>query len=142
MASHMFPSEAWASAYKEALNQNANYQQAGKDWTHGAVAMVVTADPELGLPKAMAILLDVHGGECRDATYMDALEANEKSAFTIEGPYARWTALIEAGEDPIKALMQGKFKLTKGHLPTMIRYIESSKQLLVSAQKVDSEFRG
>ena len=42
---------------------------------------------------------------------------------------------------PIKALMQGKLKLTKGHLPTMIRYVESSKQLLSSAQSVQSEFR-
>jgi hypothetical protein len=37
--------------------------------------------------------------------------------------------------------MQGKLKLTKGHLPTMIRYVESSKQLLSSAQSVATEFR-
>jgi hypothetical protein len=37
--------------------------------------------------------------------------------------------------------MQGRFKLTKGHLPTIIRYVESSKQLLASAQTVATEFR-
>ena len=35
----------------------------------------------------------------------------------------------------------GDAKLTKGHLPTMIRYVESSKQLLSSAQGVPTEFR-
>jgi putative sterol carrier protein len=49
--------------------------------------------------------------------------------------------LIIENLDPIKALMQGKLKLTKGHLPTMIRYVESSKQLLSSAQAVQTEFR-
>ena len=52
-----------------------------------------------------------------------------------------WKRLIVENEDPIKSLMQGKFKLTKGHLPTLIRYVESSKQLLASAQNVATQFR-
>ena len=35
-----FPSQAWADAYKEAINANANYKKAAKDWTHGVVAYV------------------------------------------------------------------------------------------------------
>ena len=42
--------------------------------------------------------------------------------------------------DPIKTLMQGKLKLTQGHLPTLIRYVESSRQLLASAQNVPTEY--
>ena len=45
--SFIFPSVEWASAYKDALNGSAAYKQAGKDWTHGVVAMVVKADPAL-----------------------------------------------------------------------------------------------
>lgn len=142
MSSHLFPSEAWASAYKDALNQNPQYQEAGKPWTHGAVAMVVSADPRLDLPQDMAILLDVHAGICRNATYMEATAAREQAPFVIEGPYAQWARLIRQGEDPVKALMQGKLTMKKGHLPTLIRYVESSKQLLVSAQTVPSQFRG
>ena len=141
MSAHLFPSETWASAYEEALNTNPDYARAGRDWTHGAVAMVVTADPALDLPEDMAILLDVDSGKCRSAKFMNATLAREQAPFVVEGNYARWSELIRAGADPIKALMQGKFKLTKGHLPTMIRYVESSKQLLISAQKIDSEFR-
>ena len=42
-----FPSAAWTDAYKDAINANANYKVAGKDWTHGAVAMVVKAEPSV-----------------------------------------------------------------------------------------------
>ena len=138
---HLFPSEPWATAYKSAVNDNPNYKSAGKDWTHGAVALIVRADPAIQLDQDMAILLDVHAGTCNAASYMSGSDAREKAAFAVEGPYDNWKKLIVENQDPIKALMQGKLKLTKGHLPTMIRYVESSKQLLASAQGVPTEFR-
>ena len=137
---HKFPSDAWAAAYKEALNANPKYAVAGKDWTHGAVALVIKAQPEIGIDSAVAVLLDVDSGKCRDARYLPAEEARQTAPFVIEGTYARWQTLLQEGGDPIKALMQGKFKLTKGHLPTIIRYVESSRQLMASAQLVPTEF--
>ena len=142
MVGHPFPSEAWAAAYKDALNSNPKYAEAGRDWTHGKVAMVVKADAALGLDRDMAVLLDVHAGACRAADYMPADAARDGGQFVIEGVYERWASLIREGGDPIKALMQGKLKMTKGHLPTIIRYVESSKQLLTSAQSVPTEFQG
>jgi putative sterol carrier protein len=139
--SHLFPSNAWASAYQTAVNQNPLYQSAGKDWTHGKVALVVKADPSIDLDKDMSVLLDVNAGTCNAATYTSADEARAAAAFSVEGPYDNWKQLIVENQDPIKALMQGRFKLTKGHLPTLIRYVESSKQLLASAQHVETEFR-
>ena len=139
--SHLFPSDAWASAYQTAVNQNPQYKSAGKDWTHGKVALVVKADPSIQLDKDMSILLDVNAGACNAATYMPAEDARVAAAFSVEGPYDNWKQLIVENQDPIKALMQGRFKLTKGHLPTLIRYVESSKQLLASAQNVATEFR-
>ena len=117
-----------------------DYAVAGRDWTHGPVAMVVKADPAIGLEEDMAVLLDVHGGACRAADFMQADAARGRANFVIEGVYDRWATLIREGGDPIKALMQGKLKMTKGHLPTIIRYVDSSKQLLVSAQHVPADF--
>lgn len=137
---HSFPSEPWAAAYKDAVNKNPNYATAGKDWTHGAVALTVKADAALGIAQDMSVVLDVHAGVCRAATYVSADEARASAPFVVEGPYDNWKRLIVENQDPIKALMQGKLKLSKGHLPTIIRYVESSKQLLASAQMVDTHF--
>lgn len=138
---HAFPSDAWADAFRDAINANPRYAQAGRDWTHGAVALAVKSDAALGIAEDMAILLDVHAGTCRAARYLTAAEAREQAAFVIEGAYDRWATLIREGHDPIKTLMQGKLRMTKGHLPTLIRYVESSKELLASAQEVPTEFR-
>jgi putative sterol carrier protein len=138
--SHTFPSESWTAAYKDALNTNPDYAKAGKDWTHGPVTMIVKANSALGIDKDIAMLLDVHGGTCRAATFMDAPAARDAAPFVIEGEYDRWKSVIQGEVEPIKAMMQGKLKLTKGHLPTIIRYVDSSRQLVVSAGRVDSTF--
>ena len=139
---HRFPSEEWTSAYADAVNANEAYRKAGKDWTHGTVAMVVKADASIGIDDDTAMILDVEGGECRGTKYlsgMTAVEA-ESPAFIIVAPYARWKEVINGEIDPIKAMMQGKLKLTKGHLPTMLRFVESSRQLVASAQNVATDF--
>lgn len=139
---HTFPSKEWTEAYRDAVNANEAYRTAGKDWTHGTVAMVVKADPSIGVDEDTAMILDVEGGQCRGTQYlkgMDAVEA-QNPAFIIVAPYDRWKEVINGEVDPIKAMMQGKLKLTKGHLPTMLRFVESSRQLVQSAQKVSTEF--
>jgi putative sterol carrier protein len=37
--------------------------------------------------------------------------------------------------------MQGKLKLTKGHMPTMVKYVNASKQLVESTSRVPTKFR-
>ncbi len=139
---HEFPSKEWTDAYAEAVNGNEAYRTAGKDWAHGTVAMVVKADESLGIPADVGMILDVEGGRCRGTTYLQGMGAIEEAdpAFIIVAPYPRWKEVIAGDVDPIKAMMQGKLKLTKGHLPTMLRFVESSRQLVVSAKNVPTRF--
>ncbi len=135
-----FPSAEWAAAYKDAINANAEYRLHGKDWTHGVVAFVVKADESLGIPEDTALWLDVHGGECRDVKLMPAREA-EAAAFVMIAPYSMWKTVIKKEIDPIKAMMQNKIKLVKGHMPTIVRYVNSSRQLVESTSRVPTKFR-
>lgn len=137
---HLFPSQEWTDAFKDALNSNPAYAEAGKDWTHGPVLMVVTADPAHGIPSSMGMLLDVHAGRCREATYGEAEPLTDRASFVIETGLDRWKEVIRGEIDPIKAMMQGQLKLKKGHLPTIIKYVQSSRQLVVSAKDVPTRF--
>ena len=135
-----FPSPEWAAAYKDAINLNPAYKTAGQDWTHGAVAFVVKADPALRIEEDTALWLDVHQGECRDCRLMTAKEA-DAAPFVIVAPYALWKLVIKRELDPTKGMMQGKLKLTKGHMPTMVKYVTASKELVASTSRVDTKFR-
>jgi len=137
-----FPSPEWVAAYKDAINANAEYKKAGKDWTYGVVAMVVKAEPSLGIAEDQAMWLDVDQGTCRDCKLIPAKEAEEKAPFVVVASYAQWKSVIKKEIDPTKALMQGKLKLTKGHMPTMVKYVNASKQLVESTTRVPTKFRG
>jgi putative sterol carrier protein len=136
-----FPSDAWIHAYKDAINSNTEYAKAGKDWTHGVVALVVKAEPAIGIAEDLAMWLDVHEGRCRDCNLLPAREAEEKAPFVVVATYAQWKQVIRKEIDPTKALMQGKLKLTKGHMPTMVKYVLASKQLVESTSRVSTKFR-
>jgi putative sterol carrier protein len=134
-----FPSAEWCAAYEAAINANPGYKTAGRDWTHGPVAMVVAADPSIGIPEDMAMWLDVHQGVCRGCRLVSREEA-DKAAFVLVGTYPRWKEVIRKELDPTKGMMQNKLKLTKGHMPTMVKYVSASKELVESTTRVPTRF--
>ena len=134
-----FPSAEWTAAFKDAVNANAAYRSAGKDWTHGKVAYVVKADPKLGTDADMAMVLDLHEGSCRGAAYVRADEATD-AAFVILADYPRWREVMSGQVDPTKAMMQNKLKLQKGHLPTIVKFVVASKELVKSALALDTQY--
>ncbi len=134
-----FPSAEWCSACKDAINANAGYKVAGKDWTYGPVAMVVTAEPGIGIAEDLGMWLDVHQGECRGCRLVSREEA-ERASFVLVAPYARWKEVIRRELDPTKGMMQNKLKLTKGHMPTMVKFVTASKELVESTTRVPTQF--
>ena len=42
--------------------------------------------------------------------------------------------------DPTKGMMQNKLKLTKGNMPTMVKFVTASKELVESTSRVPTKF--
>jgi putative sterol carrier protein len=134
-----FPSAEWCVAYKDAINANSGYAAAGKEWTHGPVAMVVIAEPAIGIAEDTAMWLDLNQGRCNDCRLVSRAEA-EKASFVIVATYARWKEVIHKELDPTKGMMQNRLKLTKGHMPTMVKFVTASKELVESTSRVPTQF--
>lgn len=135
-----FPSAEWTAAFQDAINANEGYAKAGKGWTHGSVAYVVKARPKLGIERDTAMFLDLHEGKCRNAEMMDGKTAAEKSDFVIVAEYERWKEVLSGQVDPTKAMMQNKLKLERGHLPTIVKFVVASKELVKSAITIDTDY--
>ena len=133
----VFPSDEWVSQYKDAINGNPEYRTGAADWTYGVVALICKALPPQ-LPDDVGIWLDLDRGECREAKLV-TLEESAKAPFCITGEYARWKQVIRKELDPIKGMMQGKLKL-KGDLPTIVRAVKASQELVNSATMVSTLF--
>lgn len=133
-----FPSAEWVEEYKKQINLSEGYKKAGATWTAGPVALVTSAKPEIGIKEDVAIWLDLHQGVCKEAKIVTAEEA-QKAPFCITGDYARWKQVIRKELEPVKGMMQGKLKL-KGDLPTIVRYVKASQELVECSTRVETKF--
>src|SRR5437764_1483535 len=138
VTAYRFPSEEWARAFKDVVNASPAYKAAAATWTSGPVALVVRADPAIGLPDDTGLWLDLEKGVCRDARVVGRAEA-DKAPFCITGEYARWKSVMRKELDPIKGMMQKKLEL-KGQMTTIVKYVNASKELVECATRVPTAF--
>ena len=133
---HRLPSVEWTKALQVALNHSRAYREAGQAWTFGSVAMIVERDRESGLAGDVGVVLDVHRGECRRVRFAEGESDPQDADFVIVGSHVHWRDVIEGRLDPIKGMMEGKLRLARGHLPTIIRFVEAIRLLVASAREV------
>src|SRR5438874_13174902 len=93
-ALHAFPSAEWVAAYGAAINASDEYRTASTEWTHGSVALVLPAQPAIGVPDDVAILLDLDRGVCRGANLVPRPEA-QQAPFILPAEYRYWKRTIK-----------------------------------------------
>jgi putative sterol carrier protein len=133
-----FPSAEWVHAYGAAINASEGYRAASTAWTHGAVALVVNAQPAIGLAQPVGIWLDLDRGACRAAKLVSPAEADQ-AAFVIAGDYGHWKRVIRKELGPIAGIMQRKLSL-KGSLAVVVKFVKSAEQLVEAATTVPTRF--
>lgn len=135
---HAFPSPEWVAAYGAAIEASPAYRAASLDWTHGAVALVLPAQPDIGLSDDVGILLDLERGDCRSARLVTKDEA-QAAPFVLTSEYRYWKQIIKKELGPIAGIMQRKVAL-KGSLPIVVRFIKSAEALVDAATRVPTRF--
>lgn len=135
---HPFPSAEWVAAYGAAIEASADYKNASREWTHGAVALVMPAQPEIGMPEDVGILLDLDRGACRSARLVPRAEA-QKAPFVLTAEYRYWKQILKKELGPIAGIMQRKVAL-QGSLPIVVRFIKSAEALVDAATRVPTLF--
>jgi putative sterol carrier protein len=120
------------------INASEDYRAASAEWTHGSVALVLPAQPNIGVPEDVGIWLDLERGVCRDAKLVSREEA-QRAAFVLTAEYQHWKAIIKKQLGPIAGIMQRKVAL-QGSLPIVVRFIKSAEALVDCATRVPTRF--
>ena len=136
--SHAFPSPEWVAAYRAAIIESDTYRAASTEWTHGPVALVIPAQPIIGVPEDVGIWLDLDRGDCRAARVVTRAEA-QQAPFVLTAEYRYWKQIIKKELGPIAGIMQRKVAL-QGSLPIVVRFIKSAEALVEAATRVPTRF--
>jgi putative sterol carrier protein len=126
-----FPSAEWAEAYRTAINENAAYREAAKAWV-GEILLLVRTPGAPG--PSPGVLLELAGGECQKATF-HADAGSVASEFVYEGTPENWARLMRHEVDPVKAILDGTFRV-RGNLAKLMRFTRAAKELVETAANV------
>jgi putative sterol carrier protein len=129
-----FPSEEWAQAFRTALNANAEYAQAARAW-EGDILLLVAPDERD--PHGSGVRLDLQHGVCRAAILVPDARGVQ-SEFVYEGKRAEWTRLLRHEIDPVKAILDGTFRI-RGNLAKAMRFTRAAKALVETAAQIPVE---
>jgi len=137
MAAEIFTDD-WAQLWNDSINANEDYKKAATKW-EGAIGMVMTPDPAMGIPEERIVIADLWHGDCRNAKAAGAADI-EDTPYLIRAEPAAWRNVLAGKTDPIVGLMGGKLKLAKGSLFALLPYAKAAKELVRSAIDVDTSF--
>jgi len=133
-----FLSAEWVAACVAAINASETYRVNSADWTYGPVALVASAQPALGLERALGVWIDLDRGICRAARLVSPEEA-EDAPFTLTSDYASWRQVLRKQLSPVAGLLQRRIAL-KGSLPVILRYVRSAEELVAAVATVPTRF--
>jgi putative sterol carrier protein len=129
-----FPSSEWAESFRTALNQNPAYQEAAQAWEGDILFLVRPPDPNAPAP---GIHLALAHGQCSAATYHPDARG-VASEFVYEGSAENWARLMRKEVDPVKAILDGTFKI-RGNLAKAMRFTRAAKELVETAASVPAD---
>lgn len=136
MTPHRPFSPEWATAFKDAIEADAAYRDAGAKWTW-PVALVLEPAPEYGYSEAVGVELTLNQGRCHGAEIRsrDAITA----PFVLTAPYAVWKSVVKGELDPLVGVTRGKIKV-QGSLATLMMQAKSAAALCACARNVATAF--
>lgn len=141
-----FPSEEWAEANENRLNENEAYASAAEKW-EGDFLFVIEPDgssetfEEFTKEGPVVMYMDLWHGKCRESYLVTPDKpAPKKVEYEWIGSYTNWLKLLR-GEitDPVKALMQRKFKL-KGNMAKILKAVKAAKELVKNSATLEEDY--
>lgn len=129
-----FPSAEWAETFQTALNANPAYAKAAQAW-EGDILLLVS--PDSVAPNGTGVHLDLYHGTLRAATFV-ADAAAVKSEFVFEGSRPNWGRVFRRELDPIKALLDGTFRI-RGNLAKAMRFTQAARELVETAATIPAD---
>jgi putative sterol carrier protein len=137
MSAVEFPSKEWAEIFCKKINENSNYKSAAKGWKWPLVFKVTQLPDDLlrKYPSGnIGIKADLFEGQCNGVEfYEDASKAT--ADFIISASFENWMKILRGELNPVTAILQGKLKLEKGSMTTLMRYTTAAVELVKSAQE-------
>jgi len=135
---HEIFTDEWARQWCRAIHDSDAYRAAAVGWD-GAIVVVMSADPAMGVPQARSVFLDLADGDCRGGRRASDGDTQD-AVFELRASPAVWKRVLAGEMEPIWGLMSGKIELARGSIAKLIPYARAAKEMVVAATRLPATF--
>ncbi len=138
----IFGEQEWLDAYVISINESEAYAKAAEKW-EGDFVFVTIPDGTGTLTEERRMYVDLWHGKCRGAYYVTPDKpAPDDVEYIFSGKYAAWLKVFAGELDPLKGVLQRKFKVECGprSMAKMLRAVKASQELVKCTQMENVEY--
>ena len=124
-----FPTEEWAQAFMEKLNNDEQYGRIAQNW-EGDFYFIIESDE--GLAEKIVYYFDLWHGKCRAAFVVEDMNARNPE-FVLSAPYGNFKRVVSGEMHPMQALMtrklhvEGSMAVLMRNVPTVLDFVRCAR---------------
>ena len=135
-----FPSQDWATALKDTLNQDEQYARIAREW-EGELLISIDMKDQNEEPQVMTFFLDLWHGQCCKAALLSDSDDIPDAKFKLSASRERMLAILRAELDPVQAMMTRQLKV-EGPMGYLLRNVPVILDFIRCCRLVETDLNG
>lgn len=133
-----YPSDGWIKELQRICNADPEFKELGAHFS-GKFIFQIEAEPGV-LDKNVYLFCWPDRGELKEALELSSAEDRTDVDYIITGKYSVWKNIVQAKQEPLRAIMTRKLKLIKGKQIKLLKEVKLALKIMNTCVKVDAEF--
>lgn len=133
-----YPSDAWIKELERICNEDPEFKEAAGDFS-GKFIFQIEAEPGK-LDESALLSVRVKDGVTSEARALSSVEECPDVDYIVTGKYSVWKNIVQAKQEPLRAIMTRKLKLIKGSQLKVLKQVKLTLKIMNNCVKVDAEY--
>lgn len=134
----LYPSDGWIKELDRICNEDPEFKDAAGDFS-GKFIFQIEAEPGK-LDESAFLSVRVDQGVSSEPRALSSLDECPDADYIVTGKYSVWKNVVQAKQEPLRAIMTRKLKLIKGSQLKILKQVKLTLKIMNNCVKVDAEY--
>lgn len=134
----LYPSDEWIKELERICNEDPEFKQAAGKFS-GKFIFQIEAEPGK-LDDTTLLSIRVKDGVASEARAVASVDEVPDVDYIVTGKYSVWKNVVQAKQEPLRAIMTRKLKLIKGSQLKILKEVKLTLKIMNNCVRVDAEY--
>ena len=134
----LYPSDGWIKELDRICNEDPEFKDAAGEFS-GKFIFQIEEEPGK-LDETALLSIRVQDGVTSEARALSSIDECPDADYIVTGKYSVWKGIVQAKQEPLRAIMTRKLKLIKGSQLKILKQVKLTLKIMNNCVKVDAEY--